>query len=363
MAVYGNYFDPYYPRVNPFWRMPDGSVGAIIEFDTHAPMSLPGLGDIRGDRVFIRAENPTNVVDFASRLDVTGGGELNWFEIYGARLGMFRHAHLALADTLLQARERTLTLAHDGTNTTGPGVIIELELATAFDLAFLPIEFQTNSSFTVTGAGIDALGLAGLALVRVVHTGSSLELMAASGSDLESVVYSNGVEVARVAGTNAFVPATTRIIGAGLNARTTGGPPGIRLRLDQNVPVTLPNLPTCHGDEVWFVVSSDLRFLALKTLAIEATGLSAFTITNETDQLLIPPRLNIARAGTHVELSWIDPNRSFRVQATDYLDPEACFNGSAEPTYTGDVARLLFEVDPGISGAQFFRLSLFAYED
>jgi hypothetical protein len=368
MAVYGNYFDPYYPRVNPFWRMPDGSVGAIIEFDTHAPMSLPGLGDVRGDRVFIRAENPTNVVDYASRLDVTGGGQLFWFEIYGARLGMFRHAHLALADTLLQARERTLTLAHDGTNTTGPGVIIELDLATAFDLAFLPIELETNATFTMTAAGFGSAPGEGFGSARVAHTGSALELSAAfdfaTCSNTESVVYNNGVQVARADGTNVLVPASARLTGATLVARSQKGPPVFSLYLDQSVPVTLPNLMTYGGNEIRFVACSDAKFLALQSLALEATGLSSFTISNESSQPLERPRLDIARAGTHVELSWIDYNRLYRVQATDYLDSEACFNGqSAEPTYTGDVARVLFEVDPGISGAQFFRLVLPEEED
>ena len=371
MAVYGNYFDPYYPRVNPFWRMPDGSVGAIIEFDTHAPMSLPGIGDIRGDRVFIRAENPTNVVDFASRLDVTGGGQLFWFEIYGARLGMFRHAHLALTDTLLQAHDRMLTLAYDGTNTAAPGVVIELDFATSVGLTFVPIELPTNASFTITGGGFGTSTNEGFGSVHVAHTGSALELTAqldfAGSSDTEEIVVINdGAEVARVTGTNATVPATARLIGAGLFARTSEkpeNPPAIILHLDRGTPITLPNLTTFAGDEIRFVATG-AKFLALETLALESIGLSAFTISNETAQAFTSPRLNIARAGIHVELSWIDPNRLFRVQATDYLDPEVCFNGqSAEPTYTGDVARVLFEVDPGISGAQFFRLSLFPNQE
>jgi hypothetical protein len=365
MAVYGNYFEPYYPRVNPFWRMRDGSVGAIIEFDTQAPMSLPGIGDISGDRVFIRAENPTNVVDFASRLDVTGGGGLDWFEIFSARPGVFNRSHLALADTLLQAHDRTLTLAHDGTNATGPGVIIELDLAIGFDVAFLPIELNTNSSFTVTGVGIGISTNEALGSVRIAHTGNSLELTAhldIASSNTESVVYSNGVEVARATGTNATVPATARLIGAGLNARTSGGKPGIGLRLDQSVPVTLPNLMTYAGDEVRFIASNDAKFLALETLAIEATGLSAFTITNETEQAWTPPRLNIVRSGTQVELSWIDPNRIFGVEASSSLE-NSFFGTGATPTYTGDLARVVFEVDTEGPNTRFYRLSLFPNED
>ncbi len=364
MVVYGNYFEPYYPRVNPFWRRPDGSVGAIIEFDTHAPMSLPGIGDISGDRVFIRAENPTNVVDFASRLDVTGGGGLQWFEIYGARLGVFNRPHLALTDTLLQAHDRTLTLAYDGTNTAAPGVLIELDFATAFDLAFVPIELPTNASFVVTGGGFGTSTNEGLGSVRVAHTGSALELTAqldvAACSDTESIaVFSNGVEVARATGTNATVPATARLIGAGLTARTVGGPPEIILRLDQSVPVTLPNLTIHQGDEVRFV-ATEARFLAVETLALEATGLTAFTITNESAQALTLPRLNIARSGNDVELWWLDPNQVFGVEFTGSFDPEAPFYDlSVEPTYLGDVARVLVNIEPGCSNAEFFRLSLF----
>ena len=369
MAVYGTYFEPYYPRVNPFWRRPDGSVGAIIEFDTHAPMSLPGIGDISGDRVFIRAENPTNAVDFTSRLDVTGGGRLEWFEIYSARLGVFNHSHLALDDTLLQADDRTLTLAYDGTNTALPGVIIELDFATAFDLAFVPIELPTNASFTITAGGFGTSTNEGLGSVRLAHTGSALELTAyleiAAGANTESVVvFSNGVEVARATGTNtATVPATARLVGAGLNARISGVQPGITLRFDPGTPITLPNLTTFAGDEVRFV-ASEARFLAVETLALEATGLSAFTITNETAQAFTPPRLNIVRSGDEVELLWLDPNRAFRLESTEYFNPEApFFERSVEPTYFGDMARILFGNDPGTSNAEFFRLSLFPNQD
>src|SRR4026209_956520 len=45
VVVGGDFFDALYPRVNPFWRMPDGSIGALIDF--------MDLGGFPGSNIYI----------------------------------------------------------------------------------------------------------------------------------------------------------------------------------------------------------------------------------------------------------------------------------------------------------------------
>ncbi len=363
MVVYGNYFNPYYPRVNPFWRMQDGSVGALIEFDSPAEMSLPELGDVSGDRVFIRADNPTNVVNFASRLDVTGGGGLEWFVIYDTRLGVFHRSHKTLGDTLAEAQDGTLTLSHAGTNRTGPGVVVELNVASRFDVTFKPFELKTNASFTLTGIGIGTSSGETLGVVRMARTEDSLTITAEldiAPTNTEAVVYKNGQEMGRFTGTNASLPATARLMGCDFRARTLEGQAGIGMRLDQVVTVVLANQMACQGDEIRFVGASPAKFLALESVALDSAELSAFTIIAEAEEPLILPRLNLVRSGTQIEFTWFDPNRAFALEVANKLGccSLPCFHPSgAAPAYAGDLARSVVEIDTEEPGNWFYRLS------
>jgi len=77
------------PRANPLWRSPDGSIGAVIDFDlSEEPyrFSITGpfddiSGEVQGDHIFIRANNPARIVDFVSRVDVFEGGGLFDFSV------------------------------------------------------------------------------------------------------------------------------------------------------------------------------------------------------------------------------------------------------------------------------------------
>lgn len=369
IVVGGNWFEPLSPRVNPFWRMPDGSIGALIEFlnfDAFSPydseaanVSIPGFASGRVERLFIRAEGVTNVVDFASRLDVFGGGGLEWFNIYDARLAAFGRAHKALPETLLQARSGKLTLA--GTNDT-PGVAIELQRAGRFEATLESIEFRTNSALVLTGIGRGSTNSGEpLGEARIARAGDVLSLSAhldvGGATNVQVVVYQGGSEVGRATGTNATVPASTRLIGAGLQARTAAALPQMAWRFEQSVSVVLPDETSVQGDDVRFLAGSDARFVFLETMVLQASGLPSFTIAAESEQSAERPTLVIQRWTYDLELSWEDPNRAYLVETTENM-ASPFYHLQQTPSYEGNVARLLVADYTEIWGeAKFYRLS------
>jgi hypothetical protein len=104
----------YAPRANPFVRVADGSIGAVVELSGARQINLPGLGDVYGDRILIRAEAVAAEVEFASRLDVMAGGGLSQFVVTDERLGVFHRGHKALGNSLLQVAAGQLTLHQAG---------------------------------------------------------------------------------------------------------------------------------------------------------------------------------------------------------------------------------------------------------
>jgi hypothetical protein len=370
MVAFGDWFSPLYPRVNPFCRTPDGSVGALIEFlnletfTQYDPAAvniwIPDAEGILADRLFIQAEGATNVVDFTSRLDITGGGGLLWFSIYEARLGVFRRAHKALPETLLQARQGSLTLSQSSSNAT-PGVAIELQPAIGFDVTFVPIEFGTNTALVITGIAVtsngpgDVLGEARIARVaEAVEMSAHFEMTRPTNTYV--VVYQDGVEVGRARGTNATVPATTRLAASGLQGRFGPTVPEMKFRFEQSAPVILPDQTSVAGDEVHFMAEdADGSFAIPETMMISAAGLESFTISAEAEQPLAQPRLTIRRVGRQYEISWNDPYRAFRLEGTRTLN-QAFQVIELRPSYTGDVASIL--VGGGASeGAAFYRVA------
>jgi hypothetical protein len=103
MVIYAD--SEYAPRANPFRRLADGSIAAIVELTYASSLSIPGDTNeygIWGDRLVIRPENPTVEVDFTSRLDVTAGAGLNEFFVTEERLGIFGRGNLDFGHSLIQ---------------------------------------------------------------------------------------------------------------------------------------------------------------------------------------------------------------------------------------------------------------------
>ncbi|HEV2663820.1 MAG TPA: hypothetical protein VG324_02865, partial [Blastocatellia bacterium] len=108
------------PRGNPYWRMPDGSVGVLVEFTgpyvfaqgDYYRIYIGGPEDevFRGNRIFVRANNSRRHVQHVSRLDVIAGGGAPGFQLVNERLGMFNHPHQALGSILFNASRGRLQL-------------------------------------------------------------------------------------------------------------------------------------------------------------------------------------------------------------------------------------------------------------
>jgi hypothetical protein len=144
------------PRVNPFWRMPDGSVGVLLEFTGNPPISLPSGRTTYANRLFIRANHPLFTVDYVSRVDVYGGGGLPEFSSIDERLGMFGRPHRALGGAVFTAKQNELTIGNCSDAGTD-GVFIELNASPAFRVQFQPVSLGSNGALfhvSATGTGI-----------------------------------------------------------------------------------------------------------------------------------------------------------------------------------------------------------------
>ena len=177
------------PRANPLWHARDGSVGAVIDFDLSeapyrftisGPFEAPEEG-LQADRIFIRADNPTNSVDFVSRMDLTGGGGLYGFSVLNARLGMFGRPHQILGAGLFEAANRKLTISRVESEEPFAGVLLETRQESFLNVALLPVSLETNTAmFQLTASGqLDAeTGIQLLGMVTLARSGESLQLTA-----------------------------------------------------------------------------------------------------------------------------------------------------------------------------------------
>ncbi|MBI5384016.1 MAG: hypothetical protein HZA90_04945 [Verrucomicrobia bacterium] len=398
------YHDGYWgqPRVNPFWRMPDGSVGVLIELNNSARVVLPGQNRdetwLTGNRVFIRADAPTRRVDFVSHVDVTANAGLPWFNCTDARLGVFRRPHKALGQTVFAAAGGKLTLNNlgpgDGEGALVDGMAVELNEPKAFagptwvndlgggaggfslDLALL--ELGTNGAalrldaMTVSANGLgDGAGFADL----VRHDGA-LQIVANLTGDLLGVaVYDQGHKVGESvlpdsAGVlTIVVPATNgpSLTGCGVRAASAQAPAGYSFHFDRPTTFTATNGFSLTGDEIklqalcmvtnpgGLAVTSAVPVASLQTFLLTAANVPPITIHNEVQSPVETPPLSCHRSGWLFTASWRDPNNMFVLESG--LSVEGAFaleEFSYDPlTQTGQAVLDLRE-EP--SACRFFRL-------
>jgi hypothetical protein len=376
------------PRGNPFWRMPDGSVGAMIEFTTSAfgtgeyfPNSIHGpFGEAQADRVFIRADQPANSVEFISRVDVTGfSGEFNTFSFFDERLGVFRHAHQSLGRVTMTAVNRRLTIAVlPGEVDPFGGVLVELDPASRFDANLQPLELaNTNSTFFVSGSGpllTDLEDSNAYAEARIHNDDGVLELSAHFSSEyfvydtspelLQVKVYRNG----SLAG-SAIV--TNRTIVGSLTSRTEGKVPEI---ISGGIFTGSPNSPGYSAlsfRHLMIFTATDGTVLRGNHIRIEPTahgtnaititafsigtfGVPAFTITAEA-AIVAPPRMSVLTASSNVELAWPVVNQPFILEAASTLSgPFSAVTNDVELIDDKNCLKLPVES----AGSRFFRLRL-----
>lgn len=336
-------------RANPWWRMPDGRFGALIELDGVGGWNtVPSLNDgLPASYLFVQPDDPTNSVQYISRMDVTSFS-LGSFCLTDARLGMFHQRHKAMGQATLAPAGGQLTVGNLVSNL--DGVLVELPRVSSFDADFLPIELpSTNSAIQIIGNG------PGTAWLN--RSNGPVEIVAQAGTDVTRlVVRSRGAVVGSISVSSNTAVVTLsgspRLAGCALMAKTTQAEPGIALRFDRATTFTAPSGETLEGDELRVYPTGPVYFEAVTSYVVLANDIPSFTITGErVEPLAPPPALNIARSGGGIRLWWTDPNRVFWPEATvnlaDGFEPLP-----DPPVFTGDTA----EVTLPAQDTGFFRL-------
>lgn len=286
------------PMGNPFWRLADGSVAAIVQLSGSQGLGLPdpqsgGQMWVYGDRLVIRPDNPVNVADFVSRLEVSAGNGEDHILITQERLGMFRHSHGILGEATFLATNGTLTVTRLRPEEAAGGEIgtsVTLEDPRRFSLKLAP------QALADTGAALVASAVAGdpsgrgefLGFVGARNAGDAVQLIgsfAAFAGSLHLSVYRNDCEVGTVP---AFTPgAAVTVAGQpqviGFDAAACSGPipPWLGVRLDRATTFTLPDGSTLEGDQLRFRATGSTPLDRLTAFSLTCSNLPAFTITGE----------------------------------------------------------------------------------
>ena len=351
-------------RANPWWRLPDGSFGALIELaDTENSISISPVIEyqiVQSNCIFIRPDDPTNSVEWVSRVDVTSSG-LGSFCLTDARLGVFHQRHKALGQATLYPAGGQLLVGNLISNIED-GVAVSLASVSGFNADLLPLELTgTNATVLINGIGTSDEGMgSSLGTVRIDNGSGVIRIgmeTALAPQTIDIVVRSNGVVVGsvNVSSSAAFVDLSgnPRITGCSLPAKTMETLPGFAVRVDRLTTFTASSGQTLAGDEVRWQVPEPVFFESLETLVVTGNGVPSFTITGESETVAPPPALNIACSTNSLTLSWSDPNRSYSLEAAAALSDEFVALPDA-PAYANNRGQLTLSTEG--NGSRFFRL-------
>ena len=398
-------------RVNPFWRTPDGAIAVVLDFPGSTGFELPrdpaepcddcGPFVPFGHRLVLRALNPTGVVEFVSRVDVTTGTlpeseseGLTTFQMNEMRLGVFGRAHKALGNVALQAQGGSLKIARldpgapepENDFMEGTGVHIEFERARSASIEFEPVDLSgADTEFGVTALAhtggsvwyfstfVNALGT-----LRLRQTTNGLTLrgvfepVGTNAQQIRMAVYRAGELVGQspaLESEDSVFPSVTvsgnpRVVRAGAQANTLESPPELGFTFDTVATFTMTNgsdVLSLDGDEVKFLSVGPIYMEfplveawleSLNSLLINSRNLPDFTITSEREEKVPSPRLTITREGGQVYFSWPDPNRAYSLQINSDLTGE--FQYFAYPDNSQPIATASDDIIPGET--HFYRL-------
>jgi hypothetical protein len=350
-------------RANPWWVLPNGRFGALIEMAYGAEISVPAaLNDqsTAGSFIFISPDDPTNSVEFVSRVDATAFS-IGSFCLTDAHLGMFHQRHKAIGATTLDARAGQLVVGNVG-SFADSGLFVQLAGISAFDMSLLPVELtETNdaivinaygSSHTITGSALGTLAVGNLGgVVRItVETGLS--------DNMKIQVRSNGVVVGSTTVSSAAaivdLSGAPGITGFSLLAKTMDTLPGFVVRVDESTTFNVSNGQGFVGDEVRLLAEEPAVFESIDSFVMKTVRIPSVTITNESTLALAPPpELTIARSTNGVILSWRDPNLIYFLEgATDLAYGFVPLD--VYPTVEDNVCRVTVTIEG--TDYQFFRL-------
>ncbi len=399
LVDYWNYGYWGRPRVNPFWRMPDGSVGVLIELDNSARVILPGQVPDEtwqyGNRIFIRANAPTRCVDFVSHVDVTASSELPWFNCTDARLGIFRRPHKALGQAVLAAAGGKLTLNNigpgDGEGALVDGMAVELNEPGTFagpswvnELADGAGSLSLNVTSLNVGTNdvalrLDAMtmndnGLGdGAGFVDLVRREGALQIVAnLSGNRLGVLVRHQGQLAGQgvLQGSAQTLPlagsGTPRLLNCGARAASAKAPAGYWFRFDRLTTFSFTNGFSLAGDEIQLQalrtmtngggeVTNAVPVASLQTFLLTAANVTSLTISNEIASPVETPPLCYQRSGWMLTVTWRDPNNMFVLESAPLVHgPFSTVNFSYDSVAQSGQAVVDLQQVP--SGRLFFRL-------
>jgi hypothetical protein len=364
------------PRANPWWRQTNGEYGASIELRYEAQMRLPNCNGsscpaFYADRIFIRPNGATSVVDFVSRTDVLGGGGLPNFNLDDVRLGMFNRPHAALGDVKLVATNHTLTMiATEPGSEEGSGILAEFDPAWRAQIDLQPIALalpNTNGireRLEISGSGTLLRSFGILGTVTLINSNGVLELSAYLASELFAtlLVFSNDTlagSIPLAAYENVRVDGSPRIISAGATADSTSEPASLFVDFDINATLTLSNGVQLVGNKVVVRANQPVGLADVSGVSIAIFDLPSFTIVGESSDPIVLPRLDIVRSGTNVLIRWPDPARAYYILYTPLADTYFS-NLDIPQEHTNGITAVRFSLAESEMG--FFRLVRNSYQ-
>ncbi len=284
------------PSANPFWRLPDGTIAAVVQLSATRAMTLDGgESTIYGDRIIIRAENTKKEVDFASRIDVTAGGGEDSIYITQERLGMFKNSHLALGDAVLKAVGGRLTVAglHAGNGVSREiGTSVALEDTHQFRMQLAPQELATDGASITASAVATEHGRGGefLGGITLRNSGGMMQLKGEMpiSSGMQVLVYSHGAMVGSVRltehSTSVALSGSPQVTHFDAAANNPLSPPWFGAQLDRSTVFTLPGGSALEGDQLRFRAMAGVSLDHLHAFSLTASNVAEFTIISEATQ-------------------------------------------------------------------------------
>jgi hypothetical protein len=355
----------YAPRANPFWRLPDGGIAAVIEFTGAWVVRLPGTSEkasyTSGDRIVVRPLDAQGEVGRVSRVEVTGGGAMTEFAVTDERLGAFQHAHKALGQSLFHATADSLTLTSLGQATGGElGVLVELEEPRSFAVDLAPLNLSSNGAAIVAGAvgSFEHGGSEFLGYIGVRQSNGAREVfgdLSLFQGGLSLSVYRDGCQ-SGATGSPTLSPTVgvggaARVVGFGATADTGNRQPSFSVRFEDVATFTMPDGSVLTGDELRFRSTGPLAADHLVAFSLLGTNLPAITILGESGA-------DVITLGDY--LPELASAASIKLIAGTVNGSAQSFRQSAAPTQRGGVPLVLLgdTLPPAVS-----RTSLFAWRD
>ena len=306
--------EAYNPRVNPFFR--DGVVmGAVVEFPYGTRFGVEDGGSGVGDQFFIIPEGVTNTVDYLSRVEIFGSGNLPSFSVGDPRLGMFGRPHKALGTVNFSAANGRLTAGPFGaSDIQGPsdGILVDFKRgATKWAVQTEPFALdQPTAGLRLSASGVASYNLQeGFLSAGFAKSNDVVSLYGdfySFSSNTLLRLYRGNTLSGTIQGPNLFRLASLAVT----NPMVIGwvaSPSSLTFSLAEPTVATAYDGGTAEADRFEFsAAESTNRIGVLDSAHVRGSDVGALTIISEvTEEPTVPElKLDITRAAGAVEVSW-----------------------------------------------------------